>query len=440
MYNNVPEQRKRMEKIMPEKYVIASEFVDLELEGSLLSAIISRPEIYWEVADYLPNGVLVGKQELFDEIIHNIEQGKPIGQLRENDNIKPTSDPVKAAKDLADLYQKRLLGQVYQENLNALREREKIATDLIANAEDDLSKVQQAIKEMRSGRVVPTTDLFPEVLQDMENRKRMVRELGASAVGLPTGIKKLDELLGGLQTGIHLLAAEPGQGKTTLTLQAASHISSKGFPVLFVSFEESLSRLTLKLICQKAGLEMKAFSDGYGDIDILEKAIYNYGYEFSSLFLVEGSSRLTVPQIKARALQTMARRNKNKCLIIVDYLQRWAACSNSKWDFRHVVSGLVSELRELAFRLDSPVLIISSQNRPGQGKANLTSLKESGDLEYSADTALFLTSDRDNEAIPPARAVKLSVEKNRYGDKGVVNLIFRPDRGVFREREFGGCY
>jgi len=425
---------------MPKKYIIASEFINTELENSLLSTIIAKPETYWEIVDYLPPGVLVEKQDLFDEIAQNIEQGKPISYLKEYDNAGTVPDPVKAAGDLANLYQKRLLGQLYQANLNALREEEKVAADLIADAEDDLSKVQQAIKEMRSGRVVLTTDLFSEVLQDMENRKKMVEKLGASAVGLPTGIKKLDELLGGLQTGIHLLAAEPGQGKTTLTLQVASNISSKGYPVLFVSFEESLPRLTLKLICQKAGLEMKAFTDGFGDIDILEKAVYNYGHEFSSLFLVEGTSRLTVSQIKAKALQTMVRRNKNKCLIIVDYLQRWAACSNSRWDFRHVVSGLVSELRELAFRLDSPVLIISSQNRPGQGKANLTSLKESGDLEYSADTALFLTGDRDNEAIPPARAVKLSVEKNRYGDKGAINLVFRPDRGVFREREFGGCY
>jgi len=81
--------------------------------------------------------------------------------------------------------------------------------------------------------------------------------------------------------------------------------------------------------------------------------------------------------------------------------------------------------------------VVSSQNRPGQGTANLTSLKESGDLEYSADTAMFLVEAQKRTATPPARAVDLVLEKNRYGDKGKVELIFKPDIGTFREEARG---
>jgi replicative DNA helicase len=98
-----------------------------------------------------------------------------------------------------------------------------------------------------------------------------------------------------------------------------------------------------------------------------------------------------------------------------------------------VVSGLVSELRDLALRLDSPVLVISSQNRPGQGSASLVSLKESGDLEYSADTAMFLVEADKRTVAAPSRAVDLVIEKNRYGDKGRIELIFKPQLGQFRE-------
>jgi replicative DNA helicase len=65
----------------------------------------------------------------------------------------------------------------------------------------------------------------------------------------------------------------------------------------------------------------------------------------------------------------------------------------------------------------------------------LVSLKESGDLEYSADTALFLVEADKPQPEPPARAVDLVVEKNRYGPKGRIPLIFRPELGVFREAE-----
>jgi len=65
--------------------------------------------------------------------------------------------------------------------------------------------------------------------------------------------------------------------------------------------------------------------------------------------------------------------------------------------------------------------------------AALDSLKESGDLEYAADVVLFLTEAQERMATPPARAVELTVAKNRHGDTGKVGLIFRPDLGTMRE-------
>ena len=194
--------------------------------------------------------------------------------------------------------------------------------------------------------------------------------------------------------------------------------------------------MTLKVICAQAGLEAKKFADGYGAGE-LEQAAKLHSRSWQP-FILSGTARLTVPQVKAKALQLMNRHKKNRCLVIVDYLQRWAASRRDFSEFRHVVSSLVSELRELALRIDSPVLVISSQNRPGQGSASLVSLKESGDLEYSADTALFLVEAQKRAATPPARAVDLVIPKTRFGDRGKVELIFKPDIGVFREEARNG--
>jgi len=96
-------------------------------------------------------------------------------------------------------------------------------------------------------------------------------------------------------------------------------------------------------------------------------------------------------------------------------------------------------LRELALGLHSPVLALASQNRSagnygnGKGSAALDSLKESGDLEYAADVVLFLTEAQERGATPLARAVELTVAKNRHGDTGKLSLIFRPDLGTMRE-------
>ena len=91
-------------------------------------------------------------------------------------------------------------------------------------------------------------------------------------------------------------------------------------------------------------------------------------------------------------------------------------------------------------RLRSPVLAISSQSRSGyngdgEAKVRLDTLKESGDLEYTADAVAFLTpplKDETRQATGQAKALDLTVAKNRNGETGRVELIFRPDRGTMR--------
>ena len=45
----------------------------------------------------------------------------------------------------------------------------------------------------------------------------------------------------------------------------------------------------------------------------------------------------------------------------------------------------------------------------------------------------FLTEAQERMATPPARAVELTVAKNRHGDTGKVGLIFRPDLGTMHQ-------
>ena len=415
---------------MVQKFSFADQFVNPDLEWSLLAAIVADPPKYWETLDSLPPGVLTEAQPAYETIAAAVEAEKPIPPIDNLKEMAPAPDPSLAARELANLYQKRLLAQMIQPFTEKLRGEIK-ADELIAQTEAELTRIQTAIREMRSGQAMSVADLLPEVLKEMASRKEAVKETGTAAVGLPTGIRTLDMLLGGLQTGLHILSAEPGEGKTSLALQFAAKVAEQA-PSLFISFEESLNRLGLKAVCQQANLEMKRFFDGYGDIAQLKTAMATYGSRLRALYLIEGSSRLTVPQLKAKALQIAARHKTNQCFIIIDYLQKWAASRREFSEFRHVVGALVTELRDIATRLNSPILVISSQNRVGQGSSYMTSLKESGDLEYAADSILFLVKGK-RIATPPARAVDLILSKNRFGDTGTVPLIFRPNIGVFRE-------
>jgi replicative DNA helicase len=86
-------------------------------------------------------------------------------------------------------------------------------------------------------------------------------------------------------------------------------------------------------------------------------------------------------------------------------------------EIRAAVGDMALALRKLALDLQVPVLVISAQNRSGQGSTSMTSLRESSDLEYGADSIMLLADS--NEA--HGRGIygrKLFLAKNRFGPSG----------------------
>jgi DNA repair protein RadA/Sms len=75
-----------------------------------------------------------------------------------------------------------------------------------------------------------------------------IAEVDASAAGArPTGLDELDRVLGGglVPGAVVLLAGEPGVGKSTLLLEAASHAAAAA-PVLYITGEESAAQVRLR--------------------------------------------------------------------------------------------------------------------------------------------------------------------------------------------------
>ena len=64
----------------------------------------------------------------------------------------------------------------------------------------------------------------------------------------------------------------------------------------------------------------------------------------------------------------------------------------------------------------------------------MTSLKESGDLEYTADTITFLQVNNTGST-SNSREMTLSVEKNRFGEKAEGKLTFFAEWSIFQDVE-----
>jgi replicative DNA helicase len=307
--------------------------------------------------------------------------------------------------------------------------------------ENAYSLIEDSLRDLRPpsssvARIENGAALAQDVLSLAARRLEQRRATGKPVTGIPTGLARLDQLVNGWFPGLHVIAAGPGVGKTTLCLQFAWEALRAGFPVLYVTYENAPRNLLLKLLCARAGLSPADVERGFADMDKLLAVEEEHAELLNRFHLVEGDGRLRLDAVES-ALRNLLPAGR-QALIIFDYLQR-AAHSLGYEQLRQNVSLLTGELRDLSTRLDCPLIAISSQNRAAGdygkgGSGSLDSLKESGDLEYGADTVSLLYSPNDASAAPPARELELKVAKNRFGAVGQFRLIFRPDTGVFREK------
>jgi replicative DNA helicase len=419
-------------------YHLQDEFTDFSAEQGLLAALACLPELYGELLDVLTPDLFASTQDTWHAFTLALETDQPpsipAGWL-------PAPDPHATIRRLLDLHQRRLLAAAQERLAQALFDETTPTTDIVTLLEEETLRVQAALRDTTAGHLQWASALLPQVLADAEARRLQRETTGSAVLGVPTGLTQLDNLLGGLTEGLYLLAGAPGMGKTTLALQLAA-AATKDVPVVVVTFEHAPANLTLKLLCARAGVNLRDVQRGYADLAKLRAAAEAWQPLAERLAVVEGRSQLTVAQVRAQARRAMRQHQAERCLVVVDYLQLWAKVAEDlrgNFSVRERVDMLGGLLRELALGLHSPVLALASQNRSagnygnGKGSAALDSLKESGDLEYAADVVLFLTEAQERLATPPARAIELTVAKNRHGDTGKVGLIFRPDLGTMRE-------
>jgi replicative DNA helicase len=241
--------------------------------------------------------------------------------------------------------------------------------------------------------------------------------------------------------GLYIMGGAPGAGKTSLSLQIACEVAQR-VPVLYLTYENAPDNLVLKSICRMAGVQPGAVERGRADLNRLAGGAAAFETISSRLAFLEGTGRMTLDALRAEAEHLMRQHGGSPCLVIVDYLQRMAV-HQQFGSMTDNVSALSLGMRELASRLGSPILAISSLSRSGSyDMPTLQGLQGSEDLEFAADVVLLLgirqevslSSKAIAKATTGARLLDLVVAKNRYGEAGRrISLMFRPTIGDFEE-------
>src|SRR5256886_10888462 len=301
-----------------QSYHLTDEFTDIEAEQTMLASLMQSPGLYWDLVDLLTPEVFSHETPTWQALTVSLETGQSPTIPAD---WSPALDPHATARRLVDLHQRRLLAAAQERLAQALFDDTALATDIATLLEEETLRVQAALRNMTAGRLQWASALLPQVLADAEARRLQRETTGSAVLGVSTGVAQIDNMLGGLNEGLYLLAGPPGIGKTTLALQVAA-AATRDVPVVVVTFEHAPANLTLKLLCARAGVNLRDVQRGYADLAKLRVAAEAWEPVAQRLAAVQGRSQLTAAHVRAQARRAMRQHQAERCLVVVAYLQR----------------------------------------------------------------------------------------------------------------------
>ena len=408
------------------------------LEQSLLVAFAENPDLIWQWSDRLPADVFADEscQALFKAQQAAASEGRSLPRPPGTPPQLPAPD--ETARELLTLYQKRRLTGLCQAVLHKMREAPD-PSELLAAMTGDLADLEAESGQLWAAGLTTARELLPSLWADLDVRSQAAEETGLP--GLPTGFRHLDNLTNGLEAGLYLLAGPPKTGKTTFVNQLAYQVAQAGLPVIYVSFENDPLDLLLKQLCRLSDQPLMRAQKGEVDRAALETVAARLEREVGDrLYYVAGGAETTVAQVRGKMKQALAHHAAPRGLLVLDYLQKMALVKPVGQQMRDNVNHLSLQLRDLSREVNSPLLAVASLSREGYApgrKANLSTLKESGNLEYDADAVWLLESEEDREG-RGVLPVTLTIAAARRSPTGTVPLMLKQSSGRFTEQAHAG--
>jgi replicative DNA helicase len=247
----------------------------------------------------------------------------------------------------------------------------------------------------------------------------------------------LCDVFEGLAPGkLTILAARPGDGKTTAALQISHHAASLGRRTMMFSLEMSASELVLRLGCLLAHVNSQKLVRGYCSRDEQRQVAAALTELAAMPVLFDDLRTATVAGIRRAVIES----TEPVQLVVVDYLQLMSA-GGSKVRERYLELGQITrDLKLLAREREVHVLALCQLTRANEKEKRapeLFDLRESGSIEQDADNVLMLHHLR----LPTDRGadhlVKIYVRKQRTGPVGECSLAWNSRVARFDELQRG---
>lgn len=331
------------------------------------------------------------------------------------------------AKTVIQLWQKRELEMLLTRSLEELDEKK---FDFIsANLENEIAGL--AVKEPKK-KTQHIRDLLKEMDEDQAS--------GISSKFVPTGFKKLDEMMNG---GIHaqqlvIIGARPSVGKSSICQNVILNASKASKKCLFISLEVDKRNVTLKFLSDLASVgTYKIRNDWLSDVE--KKFLQQAKSQLREMEIyTNDSSYLRISQIGQIIKSQLDKQPVD--LVVVDYVQIIRGEDVKNKNEALIIKENTTALKAFAKQFDVSMLALAQINRKAvegaKQEPTINDFKGSGGIEEDADVAIILHRDRnegDTKDNYFSESGKLIVAKNRHGKTGEISIRFDGEFGRFTE-------
>ena len=311
------------------------------------------------------------------------------------------------------------------------------------DVQDRMDMVRAKLDALRIVEALELPDLrldLQAMLDDILNPKRTVATCFAGLNRYIVGLK---------QSGLYVVGARPGVGKTVVGLQMAWEIA-RNDDVLFFSLEMDKASLLNRVVAGELEIPLESIERGLL-LPEWQGAIRDLIRTVESKLVISDRGGQTVAQIRGYINSVLMQRPVKA--VFVDYLQLIAA-SNPKAPKYEQISQISMDLKNMAKEFGIPVVALAQLNRRIDGKPDerpsAGDLRDSGQIEQDADVIVMLSRKQSEQdiledkliatgnsqklfALGQKSLITLDVVKNRHGATGYFEAKFDGEFARVRE-------
>ncbi len=302
---------------------------------------------------------------------------------------------VEYSKIIYDMFVRRELIKISEQTIDSakLNELDTNGQTIIENSERLLFDLAE------KGSFNSSLVKFDEAMKQTIEMASAAFKNEEGIVGVPTGLRDLDDKLGGLhQSDLIIIAGRPSMGKTSLATNIAFNAaqklqdSGKKSSIAFFSLEMSSEQLSTRIISEQSRISSNDIRRGRISDEQFDKFLET-SKNISELPLYIDET----PAISIAAMSNRARRIKRLFgldMIVVDYIQLMRGTTFNKDGRVQEISQITQGLKAIAKELAVPVVALSQLSRQVEQrddhKPQLADLRESGSIEQDADVVMFV--------------------------------------------------